>query len=388
MSTLQLSLAILGGLVLVAVVAYNAWNNHRNAPKRAQPQPEPVVPDPQEVRLEPSLDAALEEESAAWSAAAPDALAPLEGDAPVPQGTAQTGAASVPSAPPRAAPPAPATSSAYERKLQLDPLLDAMASLLVESLVPGELAQAAMPPSRRAGSKPFAIEGFNAASQQWEVPQPGHRYMAFQAGVQLANRTGALTQIEFSEFVSKVQAFADAVNAAPEFPDMQHEVARARELDQFAMEHDLQISFVLRAQHSAWSPGYVQQCAARLGFVLAPQPGRMVLPNNLPGLPPLLSLSYDPLAAQAEDLNQSAVRDVGLSLDVPQVEREAQPYGRLREVAEALCKAMDGVLCNQEGQPLPTMALDAIVGDLELLYDQLDARELAAGSALARRLFS
>ena len=383
MSTLQLSLAILGGLVLVAVVAYNAWNNHRNAPKRAQPQPEPAVPDPQEVRLEPSLDAALEDPPA-WSAAPPPQRDPLEGNEPAPVAVAPASAAPAASA----ASAGPATPSAYERKLQLDPLLDAMASLLVESLVPGELAQAAMPPSRRAGSKPFTIEGFNAASQQWEVPQPGHRYMAFQAGVQLANRTGALTQIEFSELVSKVQAFADAVNAAPEFPDMQHEVARARELDQFAMEHDLQISFVLRAQHSAWSPGYVQQCAARLGFVLAPQPGRMVLPNNLPGLPPLLSLSYDPLAAQAEDLNQSAVRDVGLSLDVPQVEREAQPYGRLREVAEALCKAMDGVLCNQEGQPLPTMALDAIVGDLELLYDQLDARELAAGSALARRLFS
>lgn len=383
MSTLQLSLAILGGLVLVAVVAYNAWNNHRNAPKRAQPQPEPAAPDPQEVRLEPSLDAALEDPPA-WSAAPPPQRDPLEGNEPAPVAVAPASAAPAASA----ASAGPATPSAYERKLQLDPLLDAMASLLVESLVPGELAQAAMPPSRRAGSKPFTIEGFNAASQQWEVPQPGHRYMAFQAGVQLANRTGALTQIEFSEFVSKVQAFADAVNAAPEFPDMQHEVARARELDQFAMEHDLQISFVLRAQHSAWSPGYVQQCAARLGFVLAPQPGRMVLPNNLPGLPPLLSLSYDPLAAQAEDLNQSAVRDVGLSLDVPQVEREAQPYGRLREVAEALCKAMDGVLCNQEGQPLPTMALDAIVGDLELLYDQLDARELAAGSALARRLFS
>ena len=386
MSTLQLSLAILGGLVLVAVVAYNAWNNHRNAPKRAQPQPEPAVPDPQEVRLEPSLDAALEDPPA-WSAAPPPQHDPFEGNEPAPVAVAPASAASAAPAA-SAASAGPATPSAYERKLQLDPLLDAMASLLVESLVPGELAQAAMPPSRRAGSKPFTIEGFNAASQQWEVPQPGHRYMAFQAGVQLANRTGALTQIEFSEFVSKVQAFADAVNAAPEFPDMQHEVARARELDQFAMEHDLQISFVLRAQHSAWSPGYVQQCAARLGFVLAPQPGRMVLPNNLPGLPPLLSLSYDPLAAQAEDLNQSAVRDVGLSLDVPQVEREAQPYGRLREVAEALCKAMDGVLCNQEGQPLPTMALDAIVGDLELLYDQLDARELAAGSALARRLFS
>ena len=79
----------------------------------------------------------------------------------------------------------------------------------------------------------------------------------------------------------------------------------------------------------------------------------MVLPNNLPGLPPLLSLSYDPLAAQAEDLNQSAVRDVGLSLTCPRWSARAQPYGRLREVAEALCKAMDGVLCNQEGQPRP-----------------------------------
>jgi hypothetical protein len=36
-----------------------------------------------------------------------------------------------------------------------------------------------MPPTRRAGSKPFAIEGFNEAAQQWELPQPGQRYSAF-----------------------------------------------------------------------------------------------------------------------------------------------------------------------------------------------------------------
>lgn len=371
MSTLQLSLAIIGGLVLALIVAYNTWTSRRNAPKRAVPQEPERTAEPA-LRQEPAFDT--------------DVAEPVDGGAfhgldRGPEPASHTVDADD-------AMELPVPPLLHERRLGLDPLIDIIATLQPEQSVSGDAALAALPPTRRAGSKPFAIEGFNAASQQWEVPQPGHRYMAFQAGVQLANRTGALTQIEFSEFVSKVQAFADAVNAAPEFPDMQHEVARARELDQFAMEHDLQISFVLRAQHSAWSPGYVQQCAARLGFVLAPQPGRMVLPNNLPGLPPLLSLSYDPLAAQAEDLNQSAVRDVGLSLDVPQVEREAQPYGRLREVAEALCKAMDGVLCNQEGQPLPTMALDAIVGDLELLYDQLDARELAAGSALARRLFS
>jgi len=36
MSTLQWSLAIIGGLVLAALVAYNAWTLRRNAPRRAQ----------------------------------------------------------------------------------------------------------------------------------------------------------------------------------------------------------------------------------------------------------------------------------------------------------------------------------------------------------------
>mgnify|MGYP007005107942 len=49
---------------------------------------------------------------------------------------------------------------------------------------------------------------------------------------------------------------------------------------------------------------------------------------------------------------------------------------------------MDGVLCDQNGTPLPAMAMDPIAADLELLYDQLDGRDLSAGSVLARRLFS
>jgi hypothetical protein len=169
---------------------------------------------------------------------------------------------------------------------------------------------------------------------------------------------------------------------------MPHEIARARELDQFASEHDAQLSFVLRARQAAWSPGYVQQCAARLGFVPGPIAGRLVLPSSTPGQAPLLHLACDQHAALSDDPDQAAVRDLALSLDVPQVPRGEQPFARLREVATALCQAMDGVLCDQDGNPLPAMAMDAIAADLEQLYDVLDQRELSAGSALARRLFS
>ena len=39
MSTLQISLAIVGGLVLAGVVAYSAWVARKNVPRRGSPAP-------------------------------------------------------------------------------------------------------------------------------------------------------------------------------------------------------------------------------------------------------------------------------------------------------------------------------------------------------------
>ena len=206
--------------------------------------------------------------------------------------------------------------------------------------------------------------------------------------MQLANRTGALNEIEYSEFVMKAQAFADALNGSPEFPEMLDEVARARELDQFASGHDAQLGFVLRARHAAWSPGYVQQNAARLGFVFGMIPGRMVLPAGEAGMPPIIGLSFDTQAALADDPAQSAIRELTLSLDVPQVDRSEKPFTRMREAAAALALEMDGVVTDGDGQMLREETMDIIGADLEQLYDTLESRDLAAGSPLARRLFS
>ena len=371
MSTLQLSLAIIGGLVLALIVAYNTWTSRRNAPKRALP-PDPEQMAEPALRQEPGFDADVA------TAALSGAFNGLDrGTDPSAHTVDANDALQL-----------PVSSFALERRLGLDPLIDVIAALQPDHVVWGDAALAALPPTRRAGSKPFAVEGLNSASQQWETPAAGQRYEHFQAGVQLANRMGALNEIEFSEFVVKAQAFADAINAAADFPEMLQEVARARELDQFASDHDAQLAFTLRARQAAWSPGYVQQNAARLGFVPGAMPGRLVLPTTVHGMPPLLTLGYDTQAALAEDLDQSAIRDVTLSLDVAQVNRAEQPFARLREVALALCDGMDGVLCDQNGTPLPGMAMDPIAADLELLYDQLDARDLSAGSVLARRLFS
>ena len=354
MSNLQIGLAIAGGLVLAWVVAHSAWSAHKSRPMQATPEESsdalPVLPAGNVLseRQDPSFD-----------------------DGP------QSGSFSNLS-----------NLLAIDKKTGLDALIDVIAPIAVDADVSGEAALSAMPATRRAGSKPFGVEGMNVVSMQWELPGAGQRYSAFQCGVQLANRLGALNQIEYSEFVMKAQAFADAVGGEPEFPEMIDEVARARELDQFASAHDAQLSFTLRATGTAWSPGYVAQNAARLGFVAGSIPGRMVMPATEWGGAPVIGLAFDTQAAMAEDPEKTALREVTLSLDVPQVPRAERPFVRMRESAAALATSMGGVVIDDNANMITTDAMDMIGSELEQLYDTLDERDLSAGSPLARRLFS
>jgi hypothetical protein len=338
--TLTVALAILAGLVLVAILVHGLWSARRSAPRP------PLVAAPAAgERVEPSLGA----------------------DAPLPDE------------------PRPA---ATRRAPRLDALIDALVPLALESPVSGEAVLAHLPPTRRAGSKPFAIEGLDAESGGWQTPAAGHRYSELQAGVQLANRGGALNEIEYSEFVQKVQAFADAVGALPDFPDMLEIVARARELDAFASPLDAQLTLTLKSEQVAWSLGFLQQCAARHGFAAGALPGRMVMPGADEGAPPMLVLSFDAQAALDDDPARSALRECLLSLDVPQTPEAAEPFPAWHRAATALADELGAVIVDDHGAPITLHAFAAIGKELEQLYRQLEARDLAAGTAAARRLFS
>jgi hypothetical protein len=270
---------------------------------------------------------------------------------------------------------------------RIDALIDAIATLALEAPVTGENVIAHLPPSRRAGGKPFQIEGLNTESALWEAPQAGAHYGELQAGVQLANRSGALNEIEYSEFVQKIQAFADAVNAVPDFPDMLDVVSRARELDAFASPHDATLSVHLQANSVAWSVGYVRQCAERHGFVPGTLPGRLVLPGAEEGAPPVLVLAFDAQAALAEEPQQAAVRRVTLSLDVAQTAQAAEPFAQWQQSIRALAEAMDASAIDDDGRPVTLQHYTTIAAELQTLYRALEARDMAAGSAVARRLF-
>ena len=352
--SLMQGLAGAGGLVLVGVVVQGVWRACKASPRQAESA--------DRTRLEPSLGPPHD---------GPHSPAPLGG---------AVAEATSPFAELRAAAP--------RKTARLDPLIDAIATLTLDTPVSGELALLNLPPSRRAGTKPCLIEGLNADSGEWELPAAGQRYGEFQAGVQMANRSGALNQIEYSEFVQKLQVFADSVGALAELPDMLDVVARGRELDGFAGDHDAQLLLTLRANGAAWSVGYIQQCAGRHGFVPGVLAGRLVQPGADDASPPVLVLAFDSQAALSDDPGLAAVRELRLTLDVPQTAEAAEPFPAWHEAARLLAADMDATMIDDHGRPITLHAFAAIRDDLGQLYRALEARDLAAGSPAARRLFS
>jgi hypothetical protein len=274
------------------------------------------------------------------------------------------------------------------RSVRLDALIDAIATLSVEAPVAGERVLPHLPGANRVGTKPFFIEGLNSETGEWETIASNARYGEFQAGVQMANRHGALNEIEFSEFVQKLETFAQAIGASTDLPDMLESVARARELDAFASQHDAQLVALLRANSVAWSVGYVQQAAQRHGFVPGAVPGRLVLPAADEGAPPVLVLSFDAQAALADDPGHAAVRELALGLDVAQTEELVEPFSAWHGVARKLADDLDAAIVDDQGQTITLHAFSAIHAELTRLYEALAARDLAAGSTGARRLFS
>jgi ZipA, C-terminal FtsZ-binding domain len=348
-STLTVALASLGGVVLAGVIAHGAWQARRAGPKRATPaeREEPTASAPHD-RDEPGLIDGEVDDSAS----------------------------------------APARRLSKRLPMPLDALIDAIAPLTLDAPVGGEAVLVHLQSKRHVGSKLTMVEGLDTETGQWEAPAAGRRYGELQAGVQLASRTGPLNEIEYSEFVQRMQALADAIGASLDAPDMLDVMARARELDAFAGQHDGQLAVHLRARGAAWSVGYIQQHARRHGFVPGVVPGRLVYPSAEEGGPPVLTLTFDSQAALADEPDRAAVRDVTLAFDVPQTDPAVEPFRAWQAAAQALAVGMDAEVVDDDERPLSTAGFEAIGAELGKLYAALAERDLAAGSASARRLFS
>ncbi|HDR8921707.1 cell division protein ZipA C-terminal FtsZ-binding domain-containing protein [Burkholderia vietnamiensis] len=431
MDELTLGLIGAGAVVVGGVVVYNAWQGAKVRRRMPRPMPEEaadamnrperdeelpfIEPVRQPVRREPAAPAPAAAASAASEAArveptfggvAPaDEPADLQAESVGADVSAGSDGAAEQAAdegtPAAAAHEAPAAGVADDEHVEpvlpaattissappaiVDRRIDCIVPIRLGAPLPGDKILPVAQRLRRAGSKPVHIEG-KPEGGQWELLQNGVRYEELRAAAQLANRSGALNELEFSEFVTGVQQFADAIDGAPEFPDMMETVAMARELDGFAAQCDAQLSINVMSDGAPWSANYVQAVASQDGLLLSRDGTRFVKLDAKQN--PVFMLQFGDTNFLRDDLTYKGGNMITLVLDVPVAEEDILPFRLMCDYAKSLSERIGARVVDDSRRPLPESALVAIDQQLMKLYAKLEEAGIPAGSPVTRRLFS
>ncbi|SAK62733.1 FtsZ-binding protein ZipA [Caballeronia catudaia] len=419
MDELTLGLVGAGAVVVGGVVVYNAWQSAKVRRKMPRPMPdeaadalarqetddeqpfiepvrqsrrEPVAGDanaePRDTRVEPSFGTAgaPSDTSTATPPIAPaDTAVDLQAEATSANGVAESDENG--SEDERAEPVLPAaTTISSAPPATVDRRIDCVVPIRLAAPVAGDRVIPLAQRLRRAGTKPVTIEGKAEGESAWELPRNGVRYEELRAAAQLANRSGPLNELEFSEFVTGVQRLADAIDGAPDFPDMMETVGMARELDAFAAQCDAQLSINILSDGAPWSANYVQAVASQDGLLLSRDGTRFVKLDAKQN--PVFMLQFGDTNFLRDDLTYKGGQMITLVLDVPVADEDILPFRLMCDYAKSLSERIGARVVDDQRRPLPESALLAIEKQLMTLYAKLEQAGIPAGSPATRRLFS
>jgi hypothetical protein len=408
MNDLQMSLIAAGGVFVVGIISYNKWQEYkaRKSVERAfatdhddvlmksgaapaAPLETPAI-DRQEPVLDASVDAPYAELAGSDALAEPVVREPAAAHPSQPAGVALGGAA--PGAPmagagmgaaaldPLASLPGakPDTPPAQLAENLVDPLIDCLIPLNIEGALRGEKILPALLKLRRVGNKPVHFVGL-AVNGDWEPIVHGGVYTKLQAGVQLATRSTALNELEYSEMVTRLRAVADEIQAEPEVPDMIEVMSEAKNLHRFVAGHDAQLGVNLASKGAPWAMSTLIGALENQGFDVRPD-GRFAMPDGEGGV--LFTLSTN------VNLGADTTSRLTLLLDVPCVAPARDGFGKMVACAKSLEMRLDAAIVDDFDQPLSDDALGEIAGQVGEFYQEMEAADIPAGSTRALRLFS
>jgi hypothetical protein len=409
-----MSLIAAGGVFVVGVISYNKWQEYkaRKSVERAfasdhddvlmksgaapNAPAEPELAARQEPVLDASVDAPFAELAGADALAEPVVREPAPASPVEPSGVAVGGAAggapvsgagagmaAAAALDPLAGLPGakPDTPPAQLAENLVDPLIDCLIPLNIEGALRGDKILPALLKLRRVGNKPVHFVGL-AVNGDWEPIVHGGVYTKLQAGVQLATRSTALNELEYSEMVTRLRAVADEISAEPEVPDMIEVMSEAKNLHRFVAGHDAQLGVNLASKGAPWAMSTLIGALENQGFDVRPD-GRFAMPDREEGGSGVLfTLSTN------VNLGADTTSRLTLLLDVPCVAPARDGFGKMVACAKSLELRLDAAIVDDFDQPLSDEALGEIAGQVGEFYQEMEAADIPAGSTRALRLFS
>jgi hypothetical protein len=262
--------------------------------------------------------------------------------------------------------------------------IDTVAVILADDPVMGEQLQV-LRDLADAHDTPVHLEGI--VEEQWQPvdSMPNRSWRELRVSLQLASRRGAVAEEEIERFNQAIADFAASVGAVSQREAPVAAAQRARDLDRFCAEVDVEIAVNVVGQYGA--------------TLAVPRVKALALDHGLSetGSGELVSFAGDGTAEYTiRRFDDSVGKPPGtphhtgltFALDLPHVASPAEVFADMVAVAASMAERLGGELVDDNRRPLTEAGLASIRRSLEKIVQDMEAHGIPAGSPLARRLFS
>jgi len=262
-----------------------------------------------------------------------------------------------------------------------DPAIEVVIEITFQSAISAQDLVEIAQPLRSAGRKPVRVFAQDTEGHLSRKINPASAYISMQVAVLLANRSGVLTAIEWSQIWNRLQSLADQMEATIEGPEQQAVLEAALRLDSACAALDRQVGLTLRTR-STRAVADVVSTAKSMGFIA--EKGALAWYGDH-GLVCFTLFRFD---AESFDAGMAGVDTLTLLLDVPRTPADTRAFGRMVEIGLELSRRLGAELVDDMGREVVQGSDASIDEQLQVLFAQLASAGFPAGSQRALRVFA
>ncbi len=284
--------------------------------------------------------------------------------------------------------PLPAGPEPNELCATLDEATDYIGELSLPAPVQGG-ALAPLWQRRFDFGKKVQVCGLDAATGEWQRVTAESRLpcTAFRLALQLVDRNGAITEAQLSGFRDVVREIGRTIRAQAQLPDVADAVERAQKLDAFCAEVDQMIGLnILPSGNHLLSGKDISRIAAQHKLVLQPDGAFHLL--DAQGRTVFTMANFDNLPFPHDAIEEVEAIGLSLQMDVPHVDQPIQRFDAMLPLAHEIGKKLRAAVVDDYREPLSDAGIGLIRAQVAAIEQRMLAYSITPGSAIARRLFS
>lgn len=376
MSDLQISLIIIGIVVIVGVIVFNQIQQARYHRKI------------REAFKHEHDDALLGERK---SVLGNERIEPQFGEEPV---LAPVDEVDAPSLPARQHSPLDSTQNetpAQTKSANFESTINYIVDICSHSMIPHEKLMDLLQQKFDFG-KPVRWFGIHPEGETWEeitLETAGSKggYVRLKGCLQLADRAGPVSEINLSRFRDMVEDFAAHIPAEVECPDITEVHAEAIALDKFCADVDVIMGVnIISKDGGAFVGTKIRALAEASGFRLESEGVFRYRDSETNAV--MFSLgNFESTLFSPANMRTLATHGITFLLDVPRVANGEKVFDQMAHIARLFSSTLNGILVDDNRVPLSENGVKRSKQQVANIQSIMAAHNIPAGSETALKLF-